>query len=246
MSPNKNKTQELANKDDFILNDLLEIFDSKIRFRILQLLFVYGELSLTDLTKHMNKSKPALYHHLQKMINLKAIKVSKEEQVRGSIMAKHYCLEEQTALKLQLFSEKEINKIIDPKKRLKALENIISSYRYSISLFRKKLDMLDLYTDYLEEELQSREDSDLFNLDYNHLISDFNIGFHAQYLTEQQYTKFLEYYQEFYSKVREMIITYDSKGCQKNGKIVERPYFVTLVILPLKNLLELELEKMRA
>ena len=183
MSPNKNKSQELVNRDENALNNLLEIFDSKIRFRILQLLFVYGELSLTDLTKHMNMSKPALYHHLQKMINLNAIKVSKEEQVRGSIMAKHYCLDEETALKLQLISEKEINEIIDPKKRLKALENIIATYRYSISLFRKKLDMLDIYTDFLEEQLQSREDSDLFHLDFNHLISDFNIGFHAQYLS---------------------------------------------------------------
>ncbi|MFX1283728.1 MAG: ArsR family transcriptional regulator [Promethearchaeota archaeon] len=243
MSPNKNKSQELANRDEVALNNLLEIFDSKIRFRILQLLFVYGELSLTDLTKHMNRSKPALYHHLQKMINLNAIKVSKEEQVRGSIMAKHYCLDEQTALKLQLISEKEINKIIDQKKRLKALENIITTYRYSISLFRKKLDMFDLYTDFLEDQLQSREDSDLFHLDFNHLISDFNIGFHAQYLTEKQYSKFLEYYQEFYSKVREMIIISDSKGSQKNGKIVERPYFVTILIMPLKKLLELELEK---
>ena len=246
MSPNKNKAQELANSEELALDYLLEIFDSKIRFRILQLLFVYGELSFTDLTKHMNKSKPALYHHLQKMINLKVIKVSKEEQVRGSILAKHYCLDEQIALQLQLISEKEINKIIDPKKRLKALENIVGSYRNSISLFRKKLDMLDLYTDFLEEQIQSREDSDLFNLNFNHLISDFNIGFYAQYLTEKQYTKFLEYYQEFYSKVREMIIIDDSKGSQKNGKIVERPYFVTMVIMPLKKLLELELEKMRA
>ncbi|MFW9904202.1 MAG: winged helix-turn-helix domain-containing protein [Candidatus Thorarchaeota archaeon] len=246
MSPNKNKSQDLANRDEFALNNLLEIFDSKIRFRILQLLFVYGELSLTDLSTYMNKSKPALYHHLQKMINLKAIKVSKEEQVRGSIMAKHYCLDEQTALNFQLISEKEINKIIDPRKRLKALENIIGSYRYSISIFRKKLDMLDLYTDFLEEQLQSREDSDLFKLDFNHLISDFNIGFHAQYLTEKQYTKFLEYYQEFYSKIREIIINYDSKDSRKNGKIVERPYFVTMVVMPMKKLLELELERMKA
>ncbi|MFX1517374.1 MAG: winged helix-turn-helix domain-containing protein [Promethearchaeota archaeon] len=246
MSPNKSQSQELANRDEFALTNLLEILDSKIRFRILQLLFVYGELSLTDLTKHMNKSKPALYHHLQKMINLKAIKVSKEEQVRGSIMAKHYCLDEQTALQLQLISEKEIDKIIDPKKRLKTLENIVDTYRNSVSLFRKKLDMLDLYTDFLEEQLQSRDDSDMFHLDFNHLISDFNIGFHAQYLTEKQYTKFLEYYQEFYSKIREMIIIYDPKASQKNGKLVERPYFVTMLTMPLKKLLELELEKMRS
>lgn len=243
MSLNKTKIQEQDNSDEIKSEDWLQIFNSNIRFRILQLLFVYGELSLTELTKHMNKSKSALYHHLQKMINFGVVKVSREEQVRGSIMAKYYRLDEQSALNIQLISEEELKKISNPKKRLKTLESIINTYKSSISLFRKKMDILDLYTDFLEKEVQAREDSDKIQLDFQQLISDYNIGFQAQYLSEKQYKKFIEYYQDFYLKIREMIVSNDSKRDQKNGKIAERPYFVLTLIMPLKKLLDLELEE---
>ncbi len=246
MSPNKNKIQIQDNSDEIKSKIWLKIFNSKIKFRILQLLFVYGELSLTELRKHMNKSKPALYHHLRKMIDFGVVKVSKEEKVRGSIMAKYYKLDEQIALKIQLISDEELKKIENPKKRLKTLESMIDTYKSSISLFRKKMDILDLYTDFLEKEVQAREDSDLYHLDFQRLISDYNIEFYAQYLTKIQYTKFLEYYQDFYLKIREIIINYDYREDQKNGKIAERPYFVLMVIMPLKELLDLELEKIKS
>ncbi|MFW9998077.1 MAG: winged helix-turn-helix domain-containing protein, partial [Candidatus Odinarchaeota archaeon] len=69
---------ENGNGNKKTLNFSDDILSNEIRFRILQLLFVYGELSLTALSKHMHKSKPALHHHLQIMIDdFGVIKVSR-------------------------------------------------------------------------------------------------------------------------------------------------------------------------
>ncbi|MFX0117588.1 MAG: winged helix-turn-helix domain-containing protein, partial [Candidatus Hodarchaeota archaeon] len=79
-----NNEKKLQKDFNDLINDRirLEILESKIRYRILLLLFAYGELSLTDLSNRLNKSKPALYHHLQKMIDLGLVEVSREKQVR--------------------------------------------------------------------------------------------------------------------------------------------------------------------
>ncbi|MHA1166371.1 MAG: winged helix-turn-helix domain-containing protein [Candidatus Hodarchaeales archaeon] len=245
MSSKDGKVQRTERNDIVSTDFWVDIFTNKIRFRILQLLFVYGELSLTALSKHMHKSKPALYHHLQKMIGLGIVRVSREEHIRGSIKAKYYSLDEQVAMKIQLISEEELMRIDDPLKRLDTLKSIISTYRNSISLFRSKMDMLDLYADFLEERSRNNEESEPVDIDLQSLVIDYNVGFHAQYLTEKEYTKLMEYYQEFQSKVREILITQDSQKNQGRIKAEERPYFLITMILPLKKLLDLELKKMK-
>ena len=245
MSSNKEKTQNSIYDEELELENWLKVFDNKIRFRISQLLFVYGELSLTELSRQMNKSKPALYHHLQKMIKLKIIKVSKEKPARGSIKSKHYCLTKKSPFLLQLFIDEDLSKIKNPDHRLKALENVIASYRNSISLLRNKLDIIDLYIDHLDDELENKEKNDLFHHEIPKLISNFNVGFQALYLTENQYKEFMIDYSELKAKYKNMALKNGFEENIKNDDITEHPYFVTTLTLPLKNLLELELMKMK-
>ncbi|MFX0013429.1 MAG: ArsR/SmtB family transcription factor [Promethearchaeota archaeon] len=241
MSSSKQKMPIMEN-NKVKVETWLEIFGNKTLFRILQLLFVYGELNLTNLSKHMDMSKSALYHHLKKLTRAGVIKVSREKKVRGSIKAKFYALDKQTALRIQLISVDDLLKIDDPKKLLKLLKSIINTYRSSFSLFKSKINMLDCYTSFLVEKVNSCEDSSSDSFDILNLMLDYDINFHAQYLTETQYKKFIGYSHEFYTKVNEMIFTNNIEEIQEHNEPIEHPYFVLSMAMPLKKMLDLELK----
>ena len=186
------------NEKDINIDLWAEIFNSNVRFRILQLLLVYDEMSLTAISKYMKKSKPALYHHLQIMINLGIVEVSREKKIRGSIYSKFFTLNKEKALEIQQFAERDFSDIENSKFPLKSFKSLIGSYNKSISLFKKKISLIELYLAFLEKETKSWENFKTPEL--KSLISNYNIGFHSQYLTETQYSKFLDLYKEFYSK----------------------------------------------
>ena len=229
--------------NDIKVETWLEIFGNKIRFRILQLLFVYGELTLADLSKHMNMSKPALYHHLKNMMRAGVVKVFREKKVRGLIAAKFYTLDDQTALRIQLMSVEDLLKINDPQKLLKVLESIINTYRSSFALLKSNMKMLDHYTSLLVDNVCSCEDPTSDKSEILNLILDYDIGFYAQYLTKAQYDQFIEYSHEFHHKVNEMIFNEAIDEIQEHKKPPEHQYYALSMVMPLKKMLDLDFKK---
>ncbi|MFX1431618.1 MAG: helix-turn-helix domain-containing protein [Promethearchaeota archaeon] len=65
---------------------------SGIRYRIWGLLKVYPELSFTELAKKLGKSKSTIHPHLQKLIELGIVEISKKEHIRANIEAHYYSL----------------------------------------------------------------------------------------------------------------------------------------------------------
>ena len=63
-----------------------------IRLRIWGLLNVYPELSFTELAKKLGKSKSTIHPHLQKLIELGIVEISKRKHVRANIEAHYYSL----------------------------------------------------------------------------------------------------------------------------------------------------------
>ncbi|MFX1327524.1 MAG: winged helix-turn-helix domain-containing protein [Promethearchaeota archaeon] len=63
-----------------------------IRLRIWGLLNVYPELSFTELAKKLRKSKSTIHPHLQKLIELGIVEISKREHIRANIEAHYYSL----------------------------------------------------------------------------------------------------------------------------------------------------------
>ena len=63
-----------------------------IRFRIWGLLNVYPELSFTALAKKLGKSKSTIHPHLQKLVELGIVEISKREHVRANIEPHYYSL----------------------------------------------------------------------------------------------------------------------------------------------------------
>ena len=73
-------------------SSVAELLDSEIRFQIFSLLSMYPELSFTELSKKLNKSKSTLHPHLKKLIeDLDLIEISKKVR-RGGNPAQYYSL----------------------------------------------------------------------------------------------------------------------------------------------------------
>jgi predicted transcriptional regulator len=65
---------------------------SGLRLRIWGLLNVYPELSFTELAKKLGKSKSTIHPHLQKLIKLGIVEISKREHIKANIEAHYYSL----------------------------------------------------------------------------------------------------------------------------------------------------------
>ena len=63
-----------------------------LRLQIWGLLNVYPELSFTELAKKLGKSKSTIHPHIQKLIEVGIIEISKKEHVRANIEAHYYSL----------------------------------------------------------------------------------------------------------------------------------------------------------
>ena len=95
--PNPSKKARKIVKSEpksFLNNNTVELLKNKTKFQIIINLLINNEMSMTELSKTIKKSKSTVHRHLQELIDEDLIKVSKEKQVRGSIHAKYYILTE--------------------------------------------------------------------------------------------------------------------------------------------------------
>ncbi|MFW9818037.1 MAG: winged helix-turn-helix domain-containing protein, partial [Candidatus Thorarchaeota archaeon] len=69
---------------------ITDIVRSKTRVQICNLLIIYRELSILDLSKRIGKAKSTIYEHLKKMMDAGFVKVSREEKSRSNIYRKYY------------------------------------------------------------------------------------------------------------------------------------------------------------
>ena len=228
MSPNNNNfSPEMYDRFDF---KTAEVYSSKIRYRILLLLYIYRELSLTEIAEKMKKSKPAIHHHLKKMIEAEVVEESKEIAVRGSIKSKYYRV---ISHRPPVIKKRDI-KTLDVEERPRALEYLSKVIREGIPEYVNALEMINNYADYLEKEATRGN----INVDEILNFFDENDLQYRQvfYLSREEHKRYIKYLEEFESKVENMI-----KEGRKNKKDLEtNPYYVFTAILPIKTLLELE------
>jgi len=83
----------VADMEENQIKPTIDISDlAGMRLRIWGLLNVYPELSYTELAKKLRKSKSTIHPHLQKLIELGIVEISKREHVRANIEAHYYSL----------------------------------------------------------------------------------------------------------------------------------------------------------
>jgi len=79
---NKQNNEKKKKKDD--------LFKSKINFQLWGLFSMYQRLSLSDLAKHLGKSKSTIHPYIKDYLQREIIEVKEEIKVRGNIKAKIY------------------------------------------------------------------------------------------------------------------------------------------------------------
>ena len=209
--------------------DLVEIFKNPIKNKLLIYLFVYGELSLTELRDKLKKSKSTVHRHLQELIQVGFIDESKEEQVRGSIKAKYYSIS-QNFIKNGIHydmdaMERDSKRIFDSNDE-ETITNFFKMMKTSIKTMKKPLEIMENYGEAIIKN---------YNL-YNAEEIQVKPLMKMIFLNDTQVTKFKEYLREFWKKVETLF----EEGENPEGYLGINPYYFSFAFLNLKKLLEFE------
>ena len=170
----------------------VSFWKNDIRYRIWGLLTIYHELSYTELAKKLGKSKSTIHPHLQEMIKLGVVEISKRKHVRANIEAHYYSLapDAEDILSLAGF---DISKGYD-----KELIKKIATSNKSLATYNKKmLDKQIKFFEYLEES-DSEDIVEFYTKIYktiNRTKNDISHAFMGQFfLTEDQWKRWQKMY----------------------------------------------------
>ena len=209
--------------------DLVEVFKNPLKNKILIYLFVYGELSLTELRDKLRKSKSTVHRHIQDLIQIGFVEESKEEKVRGSIKAKFYSIS-------KAFIKNGIHYGIDDMVRDSTkifetgdedqIKNYFKMMKTTIKTLKKPLEIMEKYGENISKSIN------LFNPEEIQVQPLMKMIF----LNPKQIKKFKEYLRDFWKKVETL---FEEEDNGENGSAVN-PFYFSFVLLNLKNLLEFE------
>ncbi len=184
-------------------------FWNDIRYRIYGLLSVYPELSFTELAKKLGKSKSTLHPHLQKLIELGIVEISRKKHVRANIEAHYYSLTSEADEMLSVAGV-DVSQGYDKN----TIQNIAKSNKSFVIYNRKILNKLIEFYEYLEET-DSDDIVELYKKIYrtvNWTKSDLSHLFMGHfYLTENQWKRWqklfykllLEFEEECFKELKE-------------------------------------------
>ncbi|MFX1304246.1 MAG: winged helix-turn-helix domain-containing protein [Promethearchaeota archaeon] len=165
--------------------DILDL--TGIRLRIWGLLKVYPELSFTELAKKLGKSKSTIHPHLQKLIELGIVEISKKEHIRANIEAHYYSLTTDADEKTLIWGY-DLSDGLD-----KELVQKIAKSRKSFAIYNRK--MIDRYIKFCEyiEETDSDDIVEFFKQIYtttNYTKQDISLLYMGGFfLTENQWKR---------------------------------------------------------
>ncbi|MFX0211390.1 MAG: ArsR/SmtB family transcription factor [Candidatus Hodarchaeota archaeon] len=231
MLSKKKKGSEVNDKKDKGSNDfsLDIIINSPVRHNIFFLLNVYRELSLTDLSQLLHKSKPALHRHIQKMIEAGIIKESKEEKVRGSIKAKYYKLVKNVTQ--EQIDREELLAEKDPEKRKVNIATLLKIERAKFHVLNASINLLTHLTKRLDDQIDLAED-----FDWNHFFNTSSSQLTMNFLSNDA----LELYQRHMKTFNKEIRTSEEFYENDQGNQPSNQYMVITLTIPIQELINFE------
>ena len=193
-----------------------------IRSHIIGLLQMYPELSYTELSKKMEKSKSTIHPHLQKLLDLRIIRFRTKKQLGGN-PPKYYSIDPETA-------KKSVIGTIDKSKGInkEVAQRIITKEKSKMIVLKGVLEMYIRFWELLEENLE--EAPDILE-QMPTILSDFSdTRFH---LTKEEY-------ELWYEKYFEKSVEFGAYLAEKRAKdpMAAKPYYFFATFLPLKQIYE--------
>lgn len=206
---------------------LVDIFRNELDLRILILLKIYNELSLTEISYHLGKSKAHISRCTRDLIRLGLLEsYTKDDEIQpGNIKRKYYRLSKNFDSIMEK-KEFDLEKAIRENNWEPLLENLVK-YSFEFKKIKMISEHLNNYIEVTEnqlltsvamEELPMIEIINLLMGRLEHIL----INFH--YLSEKQYKKAISLSSEFHTKLEKVLENDDSS---------EKPYLYIDMLLPI-------------
>ncbi|MBY9005556.1 MAG: winged helix-turn-helix transcriptional regulator [Candidatus Lokiarchaeota archaeon] len=202
---------------------------NKISLGIILRLLMFQELSFTELSKALKKSKSTIHRNVQDLMKSGLIHISKEVKVRGSIKAKYYKISEDFINFLALKNEDSFsiikNEIIDDIK----LESYMNKIKTKIAIVKNPLEGLNNYVNNLHDKATLDNSQSI----YNEIQNNIEPNISTMLLSRAQFKQLIEHIKEFYKNLK--IIT---KEVKNNENTTEKPYIFSMFFFKIKEVLE--------
>ena len=129
------------NKFKIYKEPVFELLESELRFRIFSLLNIYPELSFSEIAELLDKSKSTLHPHIQKLIDIGVLEVSRKEKVRGNFTRNYYSLKSGVFNDLEVV-DKDLSTIDDY--AFTVIKNWVKFIIKTMKMYEKFLNKLEL------------------------------------------------------------------------------------------------------
>ncbi|MFW9999070.1 MAG: winged helix-turn-helix domain-containing protein [Candidatus Hodarchaeota archaeon] len=211
-----------------------------IRFDLMSILSVFGELNITQISHMVEQSKSTVARHLKSMeedgmiISRKA-----EKHQKGKIPPKLYQLNKKVLQVLE-YSPISHESPADPKKLVEFYRKEIDLCRVAIHSFKKLLDLLKPLLNSFELHLDDLPNAKKIYDKYFSFESKLAPSIGYSYFSEKYYEQYKKAELDFVKKNIELLTAQNN-----DPEVKEREYIAFLTTLPLKALYAFKKEKIR-
>jgi len=211
-----------------------------IRFDLFNILLVFDELNITQISHMVEQSKSTVARHLKSMeedgmiISRKA-----DKHQKGKIPPKLYQLNKKL---LQVLEYSPINpkSPADPKKKFEFYKREINSYRVFIHSFKILLDLLNPLLNSFELYLDDFSNAKKMFDKYFSIDSKLAPFFGYTYFSEKYYEQYMKIHHDFVKKNIELLTAQNN-----DPEVNEREYVAFSAYLPLKALYTFKKKKLK-
>ncbi len=210
-----------------------------LRFDIFNILQIYNEANVTQISNMVEQSKSTVARHLKLMEGDGLILSRKDDKAQqGKITPKLFRINRKL---VQVVENSPVNKAPpdDPTKLIEFYKKEIQTYRATI--YRYKL-LLDLLYPLLDDFGDQLDDVDAAKEIYDKYFNNTKLEpwFSYCYFSEKYYDQFIEGFVEYTKKVFQLL------AAQNNDpEVKEREYSYITAILPIKALVEIYQRRMK-
>ncbi len=220
-------------------NWFLLIGKHNLRFDIWNILQIYNEANVTQISNMVKQSKSTVARHLKLMEKDGLILSRKDDKVQqGKIPPKLFRVNRKL---VQVVENSPINKLPpdDPSELIEFYKKEIQTYRATIYRYKLLLDLLNPLLDDFEDHLDDVDAAkEIYDKYFN--FSKLEPWFGYFYFSEKYYDQFTEEYMEHIKKDLELLAVQNS-----DPEVKDREYTYINAILPIKALVEIYRRKLK-
>jgi len=222
------KKSTIISKKTHSISNFIEILSKESRFKILLYLIAYPELSLSDLSDHINKSKATAHRDLKEMISMGIVKELRQDP---STKSKFYCVEKDFFFSLikTLSTRNNIEKMTT-EEREKTFFLIITMVKNAFFILENSIALTHKYLDYFartKENIQIQKPDTILQW-----IQELDVSIRFLPLSQKTFPKYIEKLTKFATEINEELLSEELKE-----ELFEGDYIAWNVVLPLKKIL---------